>query len=453
MSVLLVEVMADAFPCKLPPVSAFDKQLLVISETTLLPVDLRTEYSQVFTCEEFISARSSQKYFLRTSSELFRGAIAGHLSASCRLSVSSERQDLYTRMFRNVQIYTSPAAIKPTPTASISNAVVLYTPPAQTAITGRSDPEITLEVFNKFCNIYLVSIVKSTKNRRYTEPEAISQIMDVLNGKYVITTPFVANKPKTAKLIFDAFIQAGFFKLEGKTIIYNNAMCNHSKFPATLSMLKPVAEVSSTPKAINSSISVNESLYKSASNTFLNSYLCSTKLRSSMASQVVNELEKIIVKLHGSKETAKSLSQLIFSSFCQSKYYTVSNGIVTYNIELCRGKPLNKLSLPPPVSVIQKEKTQIKPDIRQTAVQHRLNIEESKKQPREAQLSIHISNMIEKVKQSKYLYTETQIMETIQQSLFEYEKEANLALEVKEIVEIVEALYKFLKGQGYKTPK
>lgn len=448
MSVLLVEVMADVFPCKLPPVYPFDKLLVVISETTLLPFAWQTEYLQVLTCEEFLSAKSNQKYFIRTSSELYRGAIAGHLNASCRFSVCSQRQDLYTRMFRNVQIYNDPLISRPTPTASISNGLVLHTPPAQAAEDNK-DIEISLKVFKKCCNVFLEAFVGSLKNRALTKPAAITQIIGILNGKYAQFKPNVGNKLKTAELIFNGFIQADFFNLNGDSIIYNSTKCFTSQFPATLSMITPSSEIHSKPRAIKLSISVDDMTYRTACNFFLNNYLCSARLRSSQVTQVVNELERIIIQMKVLSFTVKDLAQLIFSSFCKSEYYKVSDGFVTYNLDLCHGRFLDTQTLPPPVffSILETETSQS-----ETHSQQRENKAEHKEEPLESPLSLHIFRMIEKVKKSKYLSTHKQIMDTIQHCLIEYIKEANLAFESTEIQAIVQATLEFLREQGYRIP-
>lgn len=454
MSVLLVEVLSNTIPCALPPTFAFDKELLVIAESTVLPPTLKTVYSQVQTCEEFTSGRKGNRCFLRTSSELCRGVVAGTLGTIFNLSICSERPDLYERMIKPLQIYAaigslqdSNAQIGPTDPWSSAGpdrqtATSSAARPTTPQSTGASKPqqEMSLEVFQKCCNIYL-SIVGSVRLRTFTVHEVRSQILDVLNGKHVKSVPSVINKEKAALLIFNAFIQAGFYRVDGNSIIYDPQKCSLTRFPATSEMLS----LSNSARVINIKIQADDPLYFNVCNNFLNKYLTNPRVRSGRTEDVVREIEKIICT-YGVPQLAKDLAQVVFSSFCTSDYIALVNGAVSYNTFLCKPKRFNTHTLPAPVFISMLEN----PDL--TTQSNPKPTLETETKDLDTGIAYHITNIIEKVMAKNPPTSPVQSMNLIQKCFLEYEREAGLTFNAKDVVEVIQTLIEFFKGVGFEFP-
>mmetsp|Transcript_14168 Transcript_14168/g.26653 ORF Transcript_14168/g.26653 Transcript_14168/m.26653 type:complete len:460 (-) Transcript_14168:1209-2588(-) len=458
MSVLLVEILTDTYPCSLPPVQPFDKELLVISESTVLTSALRSEYSQVASCDDFI-AKQGKRFFLRTNSELYRGIVAGTLNSNYQLTICSDRHDIYENMLKTIRTYN------PTHIAAVPKPIEPIQPPPRPALVSQSKPqprsyEVSEEVFIKLCNVYTNNVLSSPLKRATTVTGAISQITDVLNGNYVKSVPYVANKEKVAKMIFEAFVLARFIEVQGEKILYNDHSFRNRPFPLTTALYQSVHDAVDTPvavltpKPIKITISGNDGGYVKASNIYLNSYLCSTRLRKFNAREVMQSLKKIVRDLSIPSALIDDLSEVIFTSFCAANYYTVKKEdlSVIYNTSLCRCKSLTAANVPSPVfySLIEKVLVTTRQEPPIPSMPPKSPVIQQEEEP-ETGLPLHITNIIEKILLSKYLATPAQVMNTLQQAFLSYEKENKIVFDVNEVEEIVETIKEFLNEAGYST--
>jgi hypothetical protein len=219
MSALLVEVFSQSFPCEFPISSPFDKQLVVLSEDTVLTPHLRREYRQVQDCGEFVRSPTGN-YFLRTSSEFLRGVIAGTLHAKYKLTVSTDRPDLYQQQFPNLSVYA----------------------PAQTTPSG-INPELSVDVpsssndpsggnLKKVCHDYLRKVLTKPKKRAQTLPQAKEQILNMMShtsrkGKKFYARVFstAQARQEVARQVLEAAVQEGYLRISDQVITYNDALC------------------------------------------------------------------------------------------------------------------------------------------------------------------------------------------------------------------------------------
>jgi hypothetical protein len=242
MSVLLVEVFSQSFPCEFPVSQPFSKQLIVLSEDTALPPHIRGEYLQVQNCGEFIRSQTGN-YFLRTSSEFLRGVIAGTLNANYKLTVSTDRPDLYKQQLPFVSVY-APAQTIP---RDIKQQLPLEVP--------SSSKDHSADNWKKVCNDYLRSVLAKPHNRAQALPEATKQICGLMaRKKYVNCFSSDKARQEAARLVLEAAVQQGYLRLSGQLITYDDALCSQrpyvffkpaavkpSPLPASIPRPSPVA--------------------------------------------------------------------------------------------------------------------------------------------------------------------------------------------------------------------
>jgi hypothetical protein len=434
MSVLLVEVLADSLPCQLPPSRPFDKELLVLSESSYLPAHLRGEYVAVSDCLEFIRSPHT-KLVIRTSSELFRGIIAGTLYANYKLTISSDRPDLYLRVLPSAQIYSSQPTAPEKPMAPISPETPM--PPVAPRDGSVSTELVSEETFQKLCNIYLNNVVSSQRVRAATLAGAKEQILAVLDGMFVKSVPYVKNKDKVAQLLLEAMVRGNFLRVEGLNIVYNPQQLFNKPIHYRLS-IPPVSEpVTKKPKSLK--ILKTDPLYVKSCNIYLNSYLTSQRLRSTNVDQAKSALEKIVRENHAPYPMVLDLTEAIFNSFQASGYYSVRANQVTYNLAKCKCKSLDGSSVPSVPST---------PYLPQSTPSQEAPQVETSSLPKD--LQTHISEIVLLVmSRADSLGTMAQIIKTIQQCILEYEVKHQVVFALDEVETTVQTVLEFLADNGY----
>jgi hypothetical protein len=438
MSVLLVEVLADSLPCQLPPSKPFDKELLILSESSFLPAHLRADYVAVSDCLEFIRSPHT-KLVIRTSSELFRGIIAGTLYANYKLTISSDRPDLYLRMLPTAQIYSSqptapekPKAIPMSPETP-SPAV----PPRESSV---STEFVSEEAFQKLCNLYLNNVASSQRVRATTLAGAKEQILAVLNGMFVKSVPQVKNKDKVAQMLLEAMVRGDFLRVEGLSIVYNHQLLSHKPIHYRLGI--PPEPLPQKPDVTIKILKANP-LYVRSCNIYLNSYLCSARLRSTNVDQAKTALAKIVRESNGPQPGVHDFTEAIFNSFQASGYFSVKANQITYNLAKCKCKSLDASSVPSPHT------TPYQPQSTPSSSQEAPQVEPSA-QPQAPELHTHISEIVLMVMaRVDSLGTMAQVMRTIQEYILEYEAKHQVVLQVEEVETAVQTVLEFLADNGF----
>mmetsp|Transcript_24817 Transcript_24817/g.43693 ORF Transcript_24817/g.43693 Transcript_24817/m.43693 type:complete len:482 (-) Transcript_24817:59-1504(-) len=472
MSALLVEALADIVPIKLPPADYFDRELLVISESTILPVAVRSEYMQVHSCEDFMG-KQGKRFFIRTSSELYRGIIAGTLNSNYILSIWTERPDLYSQMLKTIRLYDPERPIKvpeiapplkPSNLASSSSAASdsssvsskeenKQSSRALVYPESRSSPStqvVSQGALQKACNIVINNIIGSHRLRETSVSGLLRQMVEVLNGRYA-RMPHVDDKQRAAQLMLECFVKAGFLTVEGQNIVYNDAQCRNKAFPMLSTIVSQLQQESAPTKPDTRQIRIrvtrDDPVYLTTCNRFLNNYLSSPR-RSSTPQGVFRELEQIISRVQVSEDLETDLAHVVFCSFLGSKHYKVEQGIMLYTPSLCYTHKLTPSNVPPPIHSSADQylnspqqqgpsysKQEVKADTDKVAVREKL--------------TEHIGSVLERVIQSPFLNTHVEIMNSIQKALLSYEKEARLAFTASQVEEIVKAIIQWLKEAGY----
>lgn len=429
MSVLLVEVLANEHLCNLADTSAFDKVLLLVDEDLNLSPTLKLEYAQVYNCADFIT-RTAKKSFLRTSGDLHRGIIAGTLNAVYQISIRSEREESYESIFKAVY----------SPIERPSHEEPLR-PPLTPApkLSQNPQPEVSEIVYQKLFNIYFYGngMLKALKSKIQppTSAELIELLIKVLNQP---TGNPITKKVETARSMFDILKGAGYFKLNGDAMIYDEKLYQNKNFKLTGEQLQILRNPDIQPR--EGLTATDMDLYLYVCNQFLNIYLASPSLRS-LDPVVVQQAIRAYLYERTTVDKARALSQAVFDSFSAAGYFTVTLSGVQYNPSLCRTSKLTHETAPR--SAFSQNETALA--ICQGPVTRQ--IEELKDEG----LPHHIANIILMVKSSNYLSTCLQIRDQIQKSLLQYQKEKLLAFESEEIETICYTVLEFLRERGYNT--
>jgi hypothetical protein len=436
MSVLLIDVVGPGVLSDVQTSGVFEKCLLVVPEEAVLSADLRREFVPITDCLQFIRG-SSKKFVLRTSSELFRGIVAGTLYANYILSVSSDRPDLFKKMLPLVKIYD--------PTSASEHQDTSTTQPVQPS------GEVSGAVFNQLANLYLTKVLAVPVLRQFTVPTVMLQLLAVVRGDYSKVIPYVQDKEHTARLLFEAAVKEGYFKKNGDNIVYNHQLCmaNSTFFSQPAASTKPQPTISTDASSCGSfgAISPDNALYLKACNIFVNSYLSSAKLRGYTPSAFASNVREVLVKLKAPAECIAELPQIIYEGFKEFNYFTVKGGQLIYNEPKCKNHSIKSHNVPIPKRCCMNKPgqtphnppvtTPIKPE------------EPPPSADKPSELQAHIATIICKVQSGRSLESMDQIMIAVQESLLEYEKEIRRMFDVEDVLKIVETVREYLAESGY----
>jgi len=447
---LLIEVMTDAIPVR--PPGAFDKEVLMVADQACLSHAHKLEYKEVFSCEEVLLG-SGKKFCIRPSSNLYIGIVVGLFSAHYKLTFITSRLELYSNFLRSSDRLTYvplfSANKQPQPDLEPRDLVPVYQP----TLGKQASLAISYAEFRKTCNYFLNSVMLSKESRGSTVSKLLRQMRKLLSKKL----DRVNNLEKALGMMYEAFLIKGYFKVKGEEVQYIKAKCRHSAFPITETLFlqlndEPVKRDKQLP--IPSEVKRDNQLpmpsaeYLKACKLFL-IYISTKKKRGLTSEGVVGDLAHILGTTY-QKPQARRYALIIFNSFQAKKYFTVGQGLVTYNSSLCVSSKLTEANVPPQVNCQANDS--------QPSNETALAIIEKKPQLKEFEeakvsggtLHDHVYNVVKEVVSSSYLETPLRIMETLQQALMAYQKKRKVVFDANEVREVIKTSIMTLRSLGYK---